>query len=236
MKIVSKERRTSMEDMDLKIQDVFKILKNRWKIVAGMAAGITVFVAVISFFVIKPAYEVNTKVFIGKEETKDTQYNNNDVQMYQKLLKTYSELIKTKDLIGNAINEKNLDITTAEVINVLEITPSADTQILQISYQNNDKVLAKEVLVAVIDEFIKETKELIPNGTVKVIESAELPQNPISPNKEKNIALACLVGLMMGITIALLMEYMDDKFKTKEQTEKIMELPVIGMIPCGEKK
>lgn len=225
-----------MEDMDLKIQDVFKILKNRWKIVAGMAAGITVFVAVISFFVIKPAYEVNTKVFIGKEETKDTQYNNNDVQMYQKLLKTYSELIKTKDLIGNAINEKNLDITTAEVINVLEITPSADTQILQISYQNNDKVLAKEVLVAVIDEFIKETKELIPNGTVKVIESAELPQNPISPNKEKNIALACLVGLMMGITIALLMEYMDDKFKTKEQTEKIMELPVIGMIPCGEKK
>jgi capsular polysaccharide biosynthesis protein len=236
MKIVSKERRTSMEDMDLKIQDVFKILKNRWKIVAGMAAGITVFVAVISFFVIKPAYEVNTKVFIVKEETKDTQYNNNDVQMYQKLLKTYSELIKTKDLIGNAINEKNLDITTAEVINVLEITPSADTQILQISYQNNDKVLAKEVLLAVIDEFIKETKELIPNGTVKVIESAELPQNPISPNKEKNIALACLVGLMMGITIALLMEYMDDKFKTKEQTEKIMELPVIGMIPCGEKK
>ena len=109
-----------------------------------------------------------------------------------------------------------------------------DTQILQISYQNNDNTLAKEVLVAVIDEFIKESKELIPNGTVKVIESAELPQDPISPNKEKNIAIACLVGLMMGIAIALLKEYMDDTFKTKEQTEKIMEIPVIGMIPCED--
>ena len=44
--------------------------------------------------------------------------------MYQKLLKTYSELIKTKDLIGNAINENNLDITPTEVINDLKITPS----------------------------------------------------------------------------------------------------------------
>jgi len=224
-----------MEEMDVKIQDVFIILKKRWRTVAGMTLAITLLVAVMSFFVIKPVYEVKTTVFIGKEETNSDGYDNNDVQMYQKLLKTYSALIITKNLIGNAIKENNLDITPTEVIKNLEITPNTDTQILEISYKNNDKALSKDVLVAVIDEFIKETKELIPNGMVKVMENAELPQDPISPNKAKNIALACLVGLMMGIAIALLKEYMDDTFKTKEQTEKIMELPVIGMIPCGEK-
>jgi len=231
-----------MEEMDLQIQDVFRILKNRWKIIVGIATAITLFVAVMSFFVIKPVYEVNTKVFIGKDEVNgakytndDVKYDNNDVQMYQKLLKTYSELIKTKDLIRNAINNNNLNITPIEVINVLKITPSADTQILQVSYQNTDNILAKEVLVNVVSEFIKETKELIPNGTVKVIESAELPQDPISPNKVKNIGLAFLVGLMMGIMTALLKEYMDDTFKTKEQTEKTMEMPVIGMILYEDK-
>lgn len=231
-----------MEEMDLQIQDVFRILKNRWKIIVGIATAITLFVAVMSFFVIKPVYEVNTKVFIGKDEVSgakytndDVKYDNNDVQMYQKLLKTYSELIKTKDLIRNAINNNNLNITPIEVINVLKITPSADTQILQVSYKNTDNILAKEVLVNVVDEFIKETKELIPNGTVKIIESAELPEDPISPNKGKNIGIAFLVGLMVGIMTALLKEYMDDTFKTKEQTEKTMEMPVIGMILYEDK-
>ena len=231
-----------MEEVDLRIQDIFKILKNRWKIIVGIATAITLFVAIISFFVIKPAYEVTTKVFIGKDEVSgakytndDVKYDNNDVQMYQKLLKTYSEVIKTKDLIGNAINNNNLNITPTEVIKVLKITPSADTQILQISYQNTDNILAKEVLVNVVGEFIKETKELIPNGTVKVIESVELPQDPISPNKGRNIGLAFLVGIMIGIMTALLIEYMDDTFKTKEQTEIAMEMSVIGMILCEDK-
>ena len=131
--------------------------------------------------------------------------------------------------------EKNLDITPEEVIDALTITPKTNTQILQIDYRNNDNVLAKEVIVAVVDEFIKESKKLIPNVNVTVIESAELPQYPISPNKEKNIALAFLVGLMIGIMTALLREYMDDTFKTKEQAEEIMEIPVIGMILCEDK-
>ena len=57
-----------MEEIDLKIQDIFQILKDRWKIIAGIATGITLFVSVMNFFIIKPVYEANTKVFIGKEE------------------------------------------------------------------------------------------------------------------------------------------------------------------------
>lgn len=224
-----------MEETDFKIEDIFGILKNQWKTVAGIIAMITLFVAIINFFVIKPVYEVNTKVFIGKEKINDVKYDNNDVEMYQRLVKTYSEIVMTKDLIQNAISKNNLDVTPLQVINILKITPMPDTQILEITYQNTDKTLAKEVLVAVVDEFMTETKELIPNVTVKVIESAEVPQKPISPQKEINTIIACLVGLMFGTATVLLKEYMDDTFKTKEQTEKIMEISVIGMIPCGEK-
>lgn len=224
-----------MEEVEVKIQDILIVLKNHWKIILGTTFVITLFVTIMSFFVLKPVYEVSAKVFIGKEQTKDSDYNNNDVQMYQKLLKTYSELAKTKDVIINAINYNNLDIGYEEVNKALEVTPSADTQILEISYTNKDKTLTKEILVAVIDEFIKETKELIPNGTIKVVESPELPEEPISPNKPKNIAISFFVGLLIGCSIALLKEYMNDTLKSKDEIEKLLELPVIGMIPCGEK-
>lgn len=223
-----------MEEMDLEIQDIFRILKNRWKTIVGITTIITLLVGAISFFVIKPVYEVNTKVFIGKDETKDVKYDNNDVAMYQKLLATYAELIKTNDLIENAINENNIDITASAVMSTLAATPRTDTQILQITYKNNDNELAKEVLVSVVDELIKEAKILIPNGTVKVIESAELPQHPVSPDNAKNIAVGFLVGLIFGIIISLLIEYMGNTFKTKEQIEKIMDIYVIGVIPCED--
>jgi capsular polysaccharide biosynthesis protein len=223
-----------MEEIDVRIQDVFTILKNRWKIILGVTFIITLIVTIMSFYVITPVFQVSAKVFIGKEETADPNYNNNDVQMYQKLIKTYSEFMKTNDLIENAIYKNDLGMTSEQVISALEIKPSADTQILEVSYKNADRTLSKDTLVAIINEFIKETKEIIPNGRVKVVESPELPENPVSPNKKQNIAIAILAGLMIGSGVALLKEYINDTLKSKEQTEKIIEIPVIGMIPCGE--
>jgi capsular polysaccharide biosynthesis protein len=224
-----------MEEIEFDIQDIFRVLKNNWRIMVCITIIVTIVVGAISFFYIKPTYRANTKVFIGKEQVKDVKYDSNDVEMYQKLLKTYAELIKTNDLIENAIGEKNLDIAPSQIMRGLEAVPRTDTQILQISYESNDNILAKEVLVAVVDEFIKESKVLIPSGTIKVIESADIPQYPVSPNKYRNTAIACLVGFMMGIMVALLKEYMNDTFKTKEQIEKAMEVSVIGMIPIEDK-
>lgn len=223
-----------MEEMEVSIQEIFQILKNSWKIILGVTFAITLIVTLVSFFVITPVYQVKAKVFIGKEQTTDPNYNNNDVQMYQKLLKTYSELMTTNDLVENVVNKNDLDINSKEIIKNLVITPSADTQILEVSYKNTDSVLSKDILVAIINEFIKESKEIIPNGTVKVIESPELPESPVSPNKKQNIGIGILIGLMAGSGIAFLKEYINDTIKSKEQAEKIIELPVIGMIPCGE--
>lgn len=225
-----------MDEIDLEIQDMIKIFKNRWKVIVVIMTIITLITGGISFWVIKPVYKVNTKVFIGKDESKDEKYSNNDIEMYQKLLTTYAELIKTNDLIKNTINGKNLDVTTTEVSDNLVVTPRTDTQILQISFENNNNLLAKEVLVALVDEFIKEAKLLIPNGTIRVIESAELPQYPVSPNNVKNIGFGFLGGLVVGVIISLLMEYMDDTLKTKEQIEQIMGISVIGVIPCEGKR
>ncbi|AQR95092.1 MULTISPECIES: YveK family protein [Clostridium] len=221
-------------EIELRLQDILEILKRKWKLVIAVASITTIITALVNFFLITPIFQVNSKVFIGKEENISSKYDNSDVQMYQKLLKTYSELMKTKDLIEDSINKNNLNISADEVIDNLKVTPMTDTQILQVSYENKDKVLAREVLVSIIDEFMLESKTIIQNGNVKVIESAELPEKPISPQKALNVAIAFIIGFMVGASLALIKEYVDDTVKTKEQTENVMGLPVIGMIPCEE--
>ena len=222
-----------MNEEIIRIEDIVDVLTKRWKMILSITLAATLISAVVSFFLIAPKYEAGTKLFIGKEntQTQDQSYNNNDVQMYQKLLKTYAEVIMTKDLVGQAINSNDLDLKEEDVLKSLTVTPRADTQILEISYINVDPVIAQEVVESVTKNFINYSTELIPNGNVKIIESVRVPEKPVSPNKKMNIAIAFLLGLMVSIGLSFLIEFMDNTFKTKEHIENILDLPAIGVIP-----
>ena len=62
-------------------------------------------------------------------------------------------------------------------------------------------------------------------------EEVEFPENPVSPNKKMNIAIAFLLGLMVSLGLVFLLEYLDNTYKNKEQLEKELDIPVLGVIP-----
>lgn len=220
-----------MEEQVIRLDELFEALKKRWLMIISITLISTIVSATLSFFVIKPQYEASTKVFIGKDESENQAYSQNDVLMYQKLMKTYSETIKTKDLVSRGLKGTSLNLEPNEVLKNLSVVAVADTQILQIKYKSNNPQEAKTVIEGVSDEFIKTSKELVPNGNIKVIEAVELPKNPVSPNKKMNIAIAFLLGLMVGVGLAFLLEFLDNTFKNKDQFEREFQIPVIGSIP-----
>ena len=220
-----------MEEQVISLSEIFDALKKRWIMIVAITLAATIVSGIITFFVIDPVYETSTKVFVGKEENDEAAYNTNDIQMYQKLLQTYAQTIKTKDLVSRAISSLSYDLEASSVVGGLTVNPITDTQILQIKYQSKDPEEAKAVLKNVTDEFIVTAKELVPNGNVRVIEEVELPKNPVSPNKKMNIAIAFLLGLMVSVGIVFLLEYLDNTYKNKDQLERELDIPVLGVIP-----
>ncbi|MDU5110355.1 MAG: Wzz/FepE/Etk N-terminal domain-containing protein [Clostridium sp.] len=220
-----------MEEQVIRLDELFEALKKRWLMIVVITLLATVASAVLSFFVIKPQYEASTKVFIGKDDGESQGYNQNDVMMYQKLMKTYSEAIKTKDLVSRSLKGTSLTLEPEEVLDNLTVVSVADTQILEIKYKSKNPKEAEVVIDEISEEFIKTSKELVPNGNIKIIESVELPEKPISPNKKMNIAIAFLLGLMVSVGFAFLLEFLDNTFKNKEQLERELDLPVLGSIP-----
>lgn len=224
-----------MEEQVISISEIFEALKKRWILIVSITLVATLISGILSFFVIKPTYEASTKVFVGKEESSLEGYNTNDIQMYQKLLQTYAETIKTNEVIQAAINNTNADLSVKDVKDSLTVTSIADTQILQIKYKNNDPEVAKSILENITNEFVILSKELVPNGNVRVIEAVQLPEDPVAPNKKMNIAIAFLLGLMVSVGLVFLLEYLDNTFKTKENLERELNIPVLGLIPsCDE--
>lgn len=225
-----------MNEETIKIEDLLEALRKRWKMIVGITLTATIIAAVVSFFLIKPKYEASTKLVVMKEDSASQNLNNSDVTMYQQLVKTYSEIITSTDLAQRAIEKHELDITAESIVGGLSVTQPTGTLTLKISYTSTDKELAKDVVEAITEEFMITAKNLIQTGNISVFESVKLPESPVSPNKKMNIAISFLLGLMVGIGLAFLLEYMDNTFKTKEQLEEFMSIPVVGIIPDSDKK
>lgn len=220
-----------MEENIISLNDIFEILKRKWKIILVFALTSTLVASIALFLLITPQYESTTKVFIGKEESQQEGYNILDIQMYQKLLKTYAEIIKTEDLVKKAIDKTGLEIKPKEAVENLTVVSLADTQIIEIKYKTSSPEEAVKLVSAIKDEFVKLSTELVPNGNVQVIEKPRFPLRAVSLNKSMGLIIAIVLGVFMGIGVIFLIEFMDNTYKNKDRIEEELNIPVLGIIP-----
>ena len=66
---------------------------------------------------------------------------------------------------------------------------------------------------------------------ISVFAPAELPIAPIGPQKMRNIMLAAAVGLMAGVGLAFLIDYLDDTVRTPDDIKRVLPLSVLGIVP-----
>ncbi|VYT79888.1 capsular biosynthesis protein [Clostridium tertium] len=225
-----------MVDNYITIEEFLKILRKRLRLILIMIILFTAASVILSFYVIKPKYEASTKFFIGKESIGENQYySQNDVIMYQNLMKTYSEIIKTPDILASSIKTSNLNIDVDDVTGKLKVVAIADTQILEVSYRSVDTEEAKKIINSLTNEFIKISKELVPNGNVKVLQKVRLSENPVTPNKKINVAIGLFSGMMIGVICAFVLEILDKTVRDKEELENDIDLPIIGELPLTGK-
>lgn len=83
--------------------------------------------------------------------------------------------------------------------------------------------------------------EQLERGTGAVVSPAVQASDPVEPSPARNGALGIAVGLVFGLGMAFLYEYLDNTIKSSEEAEKLLEAPVLGLIPAekfekGEKR
>jgi polysaccharide biosynthesis transport protein len=66
---------------------------------------------------------------------------------------------------------------------------------------------------------------------IRVVEKAETPRGPVSPKRMRNYQVALILGLLVGIGLALGFEHLDNTFKTPEDVKEHLQVPFLGMVP-----
>jgi len=225
------------ETGSINLRELLHVLKKRSKLILVITMGATIISGILTFSIIKPTYEAKTTIVIGKsdgDQSDKSQYNYNDIMMFQKLVKTYSEIGKSRVVAENASIELG-DISPEQIEKALKVTPQADTQIIELKVESNNPEKAYLMMNAVSNSFIQESKRIYPSGNIQVMDRAKIPQKPIKPNKFLNIFAAFVIGVMASIGMSFALEYMDSTIKSEEDINKYLGLPIIGIVPKNAK-
>jgi polysaccharide biosynthesis transport protein len=103
----------------------------------------------------------------------------------------------------------------------------ADFQILKRDAKSNEQ-LYQALLTRVKEASIAGT--MVP-ANVAVIDPGLLPDKPFKPKTLRDLALAAVLGLTLGVGLALLVEHLDDSIKSLEDLERACSLPALGILP-----
>lgn len=73
-------------------------------------------------------------------------------------------------------------------------------------------------------------------NNVSIVDSANPPLFPYKPNLQSNLLSGLGIGLFLGLCLVFLLEYLDDSIKFPDEVERVLGVPLMGVVPVGEKK
>lgn len=217
------------ETIDLR--EYVAIIKKKAWIIAAITAVTTFVSAFLSFFVLSPVYEAKTTLIVNTDQKNDDTITGDEFSVTQRLAVTYGEIIKSRTVLEPVIEKLGLDISYDDLSKMVTVSPVKDTQIINISVQDTNPLKAKDIANSIPEVFTKEVKRITKANSVEVIDKAVEPLSPIKPNKLMNVLIAFVLGIMIGLFVVFLIEYMDNKMKTPQDVEKHLDLPILGVIP-----
>lgn len=232
---MSEDRFDTREDFEvIDLRDIWRIIKKGKWILISLPLIAMLTSAIISFFVLTPRYEASTTLMVGKtyagqEAAMMLQYN--DILTANQLVKTYSQIAKSRTVVEQVMRSEKIDTTYGSLSQGIDVKPVKDTQLIQITVQDVNPQRAARLANVTAIVFMDKVVEIMKVDNVNIIDHAVVPGAPIKPNKKLNVIIAGVVGFMAALGIIFLLEFLDRTIKTREDIQRHLDLPVLGVIP-----
>ena len=221
--------------IEIDLGAIFSILLDR----ILMIFFVGLFFALIGFgvsnFVIAPTYESTTGIYIlNKEDNASVTYS--DVQIGTQLTKDYAQLISSRYVLENVIQQLGLELDYAELNKKIDISTPTDTRIVNITVSDTDPVVAMNIANAVREVASEHIRNVMDIDAVNVVETANMPTKKASPSIMMWTLIGGFVGVVLVAILIILNFILDDTIKTSEDVERFLGLSTLALIPMAEEE
>lgn len=216
---------------EIQLQDILYMLWKRAWIIILISVLSLVTSGVISFFVLEPEYETYTTLMLGNPQKVGKAIDYQDIRLNQSLVNTYREIARSKTVLSEVIESLELNMTNNQLMRKVNVSLVSNTEIIKITVLDANPKMAMELTNEIAEVFIKHVVNIMQMENVQVIDPAEMPINPVKPNKRLNVAIAGVLGVMFSVFMVFLLEYLDNTIKSPDDVDKHLNLPIMGIIP-----
>lgn len=219
--------------VEIDLGEILSLLWHRAWMIAVCAAAAAVAAFCISSFVVTEQFQSTTKVYIlNKDNNSAITYS--DVQLGSQLTKDYAQIIKSRDVleqvIKNCLPEESYEAFSKRI----SVEIPTDTRIIAITVTDEDPVRAQYLANEIRKVASLSIESIMDIQAVNVVDEANLPMSPSSPNVRTWTLAGFLMGAFACAAVVIVHFMLDDTIKTSDDVEKYLGLSTLGMIPERE--
>ncbi len=204
------------EEYVLPLRSVLQALWSKlWLIVlvCAVAAGSAIGLSLLQ----TPQYEASARVLIGQEGSFGQ--TPGDALSLEQVTVTMVEAVESRPVAEAVVQNEASGLSTEEFYNNLTVQQVSQTQFIELTYTDPEPERAQRLVNSAGDEFSAEISEVSTDAggiTATVWEQATVPASPASPNPVGSGILGLGLGLMLGVLLALLWEYLGSGRRPEE--------------------
>ena len=215
----------------INLVEVFRLFLFHWWKIALSAILAALLAYGLTTYYIMPIYTSRGSLYVNNNNSKTPTVNLADIASSQQLAYTCIELLTSDTFLSKVQEYSGLPYTTREIKRMLNLSPLNETEIIEITANTGNPEHSQMLVNAVLDNAYDEIIRVVGGGNVKIIDSANLPKAPSSPNVYRNVVLGFLLGAFLCMLIIFLIDVIDSRIKIESDLMDVKDLPLIGVIP-----
>lgn len=219
-------------------QGYLAIMWGRWRIVALVTLA-AVGAALVYLLTQAPLYTARSSAYVAVSVGTTPGELGRSFDYAQAVTRSYAQVGTQALVLDRVVQRLPFATSTGQLAEQVLVQAPLDSTIVDIAVQDPSPRRAAEIANAVAEEFTRPnllgTQSSRLPLTVSVLERADPPPTPSSPHIRLTLAIALVVGLLLGCAVAVARDALDLRLRTDRDISRVTGLPVIGSVlaPAG---
>lgn len=227
------EKQYESEEIEIDLKELFFEVVAEWKkvVISTLLAGMIMYV--VSAFIMVPQYQSTSKLYLMKSGGISSI---TDLQLGTNLATDYMEIIDGRPILDQVIENLSLDLTYAELKEMLGFVNPTSSRIIEITVTHPDAKTAKAIADELADVAAAYIEEKMDQDKPSVLQYGYESEAPVSPNVMQNSVLGAFVGAFLAVAIIVVTYLMNDTIMNPDDMERRVGLKVLASLPFDEEE
>ena len=200
------------QEQTIDLRGIFKIIRKRLGLILFSALIVTILGSIYTFFIASPVYTASTQLVVKLPNSDN--------------LDTINQVIVSPVILDKV--QSNLNLSDDSFQKQVTAANQTNSQVITLTVKYSNPYIAQKIADETAKIFSSDAAKLLNVTNVNILSKAKAQTTPISPKPKLYLAISVIVGLVLGLAIALLKELFDNKINKEEDIEAL-GLTVLGV-------